>query len=160
MPDIDMNLLEDISYYENRRIEFKNVEALEDKHEIARQLSSFANQEGGKLIFGVTDEGDIQGEEINEDIEMGRISRADCFSSRFGVIGQRRSSTPIRPTSAHGFDRGTRCCHLAPTLTRRRRGCHRCRNSGRRPRPLGGDVQAGDGSGDEFLEHGACPSGL
>jgi predicted HTH transcriptional regulator len=45
---------------ENERIEFKSIAALKDKEEIARQIVAFANRYGGKILFGITDDGKIE----------------------------------------------------------------------------------------------------
>lgn len=60
---------------ENENLDFKRTEALDDTDSIAKQLVSFANRNGGKLIFGITDSREIQGSNIQEDLQVGRISK-------------------------------------------------------------------------------------
>lgn len=52
---------------ENEYTEFKSKGFLNDSEEIAAQLVSFANRFGGKLLVGVTDDGDLEGAKINRD---------------------------------------------------------------------------------------------
>jgi len=59
---------------ENEEKEYKSADKLEDNDEIARQLVAFANAEGGNLIFGVDDDGNVENKDINEDDEVGKIS--------------------------------------------------------------------------------------
>ena len=70
---------------ESLTIEFKQIGVLQNKDEIPRQLVAFANTKGGKLLIGVTDNGDIQGEKINYDSERNKIAS----------IAKNRCSPPI-----------------------------------------------------------------
>jgi hypothetical protein len=60
---------------EDHRLEFKSADLLDDNESIAKQLVAFANRRGGKLVFGVTDNRELEGVEILGDIEAGKISR-------------------------------------------------------------------------------------
>lgn len=60
---------------ENARVEFKQSDKLKDSEEIAKQLISFANRDGGMVIFGVTDDSKIEGAKINRDQEILKITQ-------------------------------------------------------------------------------------
>lgn len=63
---------------ENSTIDFKQKKFIENGHQVAKTLSSFANYKGGKVLLGVTDDGEIEGAKIgNKDIEriMGSSSK-------------------------------------------------------------------------------------
>lgn len=65
---------------ENVQKEFKSGTVLREpdgkhQHEIAKQLVAFANREGGYLIFGVNDSGEIEDGEFDEESSIGTISR-------------------------------------------------------------------------------------
>lgn len=59
---------------ENEHIEFKRVGTFNNSEEIAIQLVAFANRDGGKILFGVNNDGTIQGERINFDKKANLIS--------------------------------------------------------------------------------------
>jgi ATP-dependent DNA helicase RecG len=62
-------LLERIKKGEDSHTEFK--EALSDKTKIIKEIVAFANTDGGQLIFGVTDTGDIHGiEDIDQSMRI------------------------------------------------------------------------------------------
>jgi len=66
---------------ENHRLEFKQQEALTDNHSVAKQLVSFGNREGGSIIYGITDEGEIEGATIDEDLHsviVSSLARTKC----------------------------------------------------------------------------------
>ena len=60
---------------ENSRVEFKTTESLENSKGIAKQLVSFANRNGGKVLFGIRDDGSLEGVSINTDKEILKISQ-------------------------------------------------------------------------------------
>lgn len=76
---------------ENHRLDFKRIEKIEDEEGLAKHLVSFANRYGGKLVFGITDDREIEGVEIcEEDVleTVRRIARIRCnppvrFEERF-----------------------------------------------------------------------------
>lgn len=59
---------------ENHRIDFKRSDKLGDPTGVAKQLAAFANRNGGKIVFGITDSGNVEGAEITEDGHVQRIS--------------------------------------------------------------------------------------
>ena len=100
MAEIDPRLRRIIEESEDHRIDFKSVDKLEDKERIAKHLVTIANREGGQLVFGVNDDGEIEGKEILENIRSGlvsKIARTRCsppvvvshsfFSDQSGVNG-------------------------------------------------------------------------
>lgn len=69
-----MRLPDLLNSEEDNGLEYKPQSKLEDTNEIARQLVAFANREGGHLIFGVDDSGDVEGKSIDFDQAGQRIS--------------------------------------------------------------------------------------
>ena len=62
---------------ENSTVDFKQKKFIENGHQVAKTLSSFANYKGGKVLLGVTDDGKIEGATIvHKDIE--RIMGSSC----------------------------------------------------------------------------------
>lgn len=72
---MDRKVAEYLDQREDESIDFKRTEALQNTKSIAKQLVAFANRNGGELIFGITDDREIQGSEIDEDRETSRISK-------------------------------------------------------------------------------------
>lgn len=65
---------------ENKSKDYKSATVLREpdgahRYEIAKQLVAFANRNGGKLIFGVDDSGQLEGKELDEEMSLGTISR-------------------------------------------------------------------------------------
>jgi len=67
-------LLELIRGGENNRTEFKTAIMLRDTEEVAGQLVAFANRNGGQILFGVKNDGTIEGKSIDADEEVTRVS--------------------------------------------------------------------------------------
>ncbi|MFP4608165.1 MAG: helix-turn-helix domain-containing protein, partial [Candidatus Aenigmatarchaeota archaeon] len=59
-----MNIEDMIEGGETKRVEFK--ESLRLKSEIGKTVSSFSNAEGGTIVVGVTDSGELTGVELGE----------------------------------------------------------------------------------------------
>lgn len=59
---------------ESRYTEFKKSGDLEDKDEILRQITALANRAGGNLLYGVRDDGTIEGANIDADSAVENIS--------------------------------------------------------------------------------------
>lgn len=59
---------------ESRYVEFKESVDLKDGDEILRQLTAFANRAGGTLLYGVRDDGTIEGATINADSAIENVS--------------------------------------------------------------------------------------
>jgi len=62
-----MELREILKQTENEYVEFKQVGEFSRNYEIAKLLVAFTNRDGGKLIFGVRDNGTLEGKRINFD---------------------------------------------------------------------------------------------
>lgn len=65
---------------ENESKEFKSASVLREpndrnKRKIAEQLISFANSGGGKVIFGVDDNNEVEGKSLDEEKSLGTISQ-------------------------------------------------------------------------------------
>ena len=75
MSDLDEELSQLIARSEDHRIDFKRSDKLDDKEGIAKHLTAFANREGGKLVFGITDNREIEGSEILEEVNVGIVSK-------------------------------------------------------------------------------------
>jgi len=65
---------------EGSTVDFKEKKFLNEPQKVAKTLSSFANHEGGKVLMGVTDDGVIEREKIeNKDVEkIMTISSNNC----------------------------------------------------------------------------------
>ena len=64
---------------ENDQLEFKSSSLLiepdqDSRRKIAREIVAFANNKGGKIVFGVGDDGDIEGADLSEEMCLGTIS--------------------------------------------------------------------------------------
>ena len=63
---------------ENQQLDFKFE--ITDSKKIARTLSAFSNSDGGKLLIGVKDNGNIAGIQSEEELHM-IIGAADIYCS-------------------------------------------------------------------------------
>lgn len=75
----DNELWELLQSDENDQLDFKSAELLTDpngknRYKIAKHLVGFSNHRGGKLVFGVNDEGEPEGEYLNEEECLSTIS--------------------------------------------------------------------------------------
>lgn len=59
---------------ESRLVEYKESTDLNDRDEVLRQFSAFANRVGGTLLYGVCDDGSVEGATIHADSEVENIS--------------------------------------------------------------------------------------
>ena len=59
---------------ESISIEYKESIDLNDENEILRQLTAFANRSGGILLYGICDDGSMEGAIINADSTLEKIS--------------------------------------------------------------------------------------
>lgn len=81
---------------ENDVLDFKSGELLigadgKDRYKIAKHLVGFANHRGGKLVFGVNDEGEPEGVSIFEEEALSTLSE----------IVSSRTSPPVEFTHSH-----------------------------------------------------------
>ena len=77
--NIHPDLFQLIQGDENKSKEYKSATVLrepneEHKYKISKQLVAFANRNGGKLIFGVDDSGNIEDKDLDEEMSLGTIS--------------------------------------------------------------------------------------
>jgi hypothetical protein len=68
------NIHELIHAEERVDLEHKSSEKLNHSKDIARQIVALANSKGGTLLFGVTDNREVEGAQIDEDQEVQRIN--------------------------------------------------------------------------------------
>jgi len=91
------DILDLIRQGENDKLEFKTTSTFEDNEEIAAQLVAFTNRNGGKILFGVKDDGTLEGARIDMDGEALRLSD----------IARSRCSPKVEfSTSLFAFDDG------------------------------------------------------
>jgi len=62
-----------ISSGESKSAECKRISMFRDSSEILEQLSAFSNRDGGHLLFGLQDDGSVDGETFDADEEIERI---------------------------------------------------------------------------------------
>jgi len=62
-----------ISSGESKSVEFKRISMFRDSSEILEQLSAFSNRDGGHLLFGLQDDGSVDGETFDADEAIERI---------------------------------------------------------------------------------------
>ena len=76
-----------ISSGESKSVEFKRISMFRDSSEILEQLSAFSNRDGGHLLFGLQDDGSVEGETFDADEEIERIGHLirDSTSPLTGV---------------------------------------------------------------------------
>lgn len=71
---------------EGHRLDFKRTPKLEDDDGLAKHLVAFANRYGGKLVFGITD---------NQELEGASIDQERAFES-IRQVARTRCSPPVR----------------------------------------------------------------
>ena len=64
-----------ISRGESKSVKFKRISMFRDSSEILEQLSAFSNRDGGHLLFGLQDDGSVEGETFDADEEIERIGQ-------------------------------------------------------------------------------------
>jgi len=74
---------------ESERVEFKETSFLKDTEEVAGQLTSFANRNGGKILIGVKDNGELEREKINRDKALLQVLN----------VAQDKTSPPVEISS-------------------------------------------------------------
>jgi ATP-dependent DNA helicase RecG len=88
----EKDMLELIRQGENDKIEFKTTDTFEDSEEIGAQIVAFTNRNGGKIFFGVKNDGSLEGAIIDVDKEVQRLShiirdkcspKVECSTSFF-----------------------------------------------------------------------------
>lgn len=80
---MDPNLTQLLEQSESHRLDFKRAELVEDgdSEKIAKHLTAFANREGGELVFGVTDDHQIEGQNFDREEllnPLSQIARSRC----------------------------------------------------------------------------------
>jgi hypothetical protein len=78
---MDPELRDILERPEGHRLDFKRTDALDHNRKLAQHLVAFANRYGGKLVFGVTDDGELEGSDIDEESalrSLRSISRIRC----------------------------------------------------------------------------------
>lgn len=88
---MDSEVRELLENPEGNRLDFKRAAKLKDDDGIAKHLVAFANRYGGQLVFGVTDDGQLEGGTIDQEAAfetVRRVARVRCnppvgFEERF-----------------------------------------------------------------------------
>jgi hypothetical protein len=78
---MDPELKDILESPEGHRLDFKRMDALDDDTGLARHLVAFANRYGGKLVFGVRDNGELEGADIDKEVALRSVrtvSRVRC----------------------------------------------------------------------------------